>query len=59
MRQELIAYAMVVAVSAILSTILIFGGAYFTTLIASVLISSAVTYHGTHYMLNAIKKTDC
>ncbi|AVQ34386.1 hypothetical protein C7J88_09510 [Staphylococcus muscae] len=59
MRQELIAYVMVVAISAILSTVMIFGGAYFTTLIASVLISSAVTYHSTHYVLNELKKTEC
>lgn len=58
MRQELVAYAMVVAVSAILSTLMIFGGVYFTTLIAVILMASTATYYATHYVLNELKKTD-
>lgn len=59
MRQELVAYAMVVAVSAILSTLMIFGGVYFTTLIAVILMASTATYYATHYVLNELKKTEC
>ncbi|EOS9598921.1 hypothetical protein ACNKUC_002144 [Staphylococcus pseudintermedius] len=47
---------MTVAVAIVLTTILAFGGVYFTTILFVVILAEAVTYNGTKAVLRSIKK---
>ncbi|MCS4487222.1 hypothetical protein [Staphylococcus americanisciuri] len=54
--KELIACMMTFAVALILTTALAFNGVYFTTLMWWVLVAELVTYFGTHFVLNELKR---
>ncbi|EIT0466521.1 hypothetical protein L1G37_002369 [Staphylococcus pseudintermedius] len=47
-----------IAVAIVLTTILAFAGAYFTTLLFIVILAEAVTYNLTKYVYDTLKKTD-
>lgn len=57
--QYLIAWFNTVAVAIILTTVLAFSGMYFTTILFVVILAEAVTYNGTKYVYDALKKTEC
>ncbi|HCT0444510.1 hypothetical protein O0B34_00465 [Staphylococcus pseudintermedius] len=57
--QYLIAWFNTVAVAIVLTTILAFGGVYFTTILFVVILAEAVTYNGTKAIYEALKKTEC
>lgn len=56
--QNLIALVMTAAVAFILGTILAFSGVYFTTILFVVTVVEIITYYGTTYVIEALKKTD-
>ncbi|WP_281183092.1 hypothetical protein [Staphylococcus schleiferi] len=53
-----IALFMTVAIAFILGTVLTFAGVYFTTILFTVTVAEIVTYYGTTYVIEALKKTD-
>ncbi|EIT0973020.1 hypothetical protein L1G54_001768 [Staphylococcus pseudintermedius] len=57
--QYLIAWFNTVAVAIVLTTILAFGGVYFTTILFVVILAEAVTYNLTKYVYDILKKTEC
>ncbi|WP_182363507.1 hypothetical protein [Staphylococcus coagulans] len=48
-----------VAVAIVLTTILAFAGVYFTTILFVVTVAEIITYYGTTYVIEALKKTEC
>ncbi|MBA8776902.1 hypothetical protein HR081_08435 [Staphylococcus schleiferi subsp. coagulans] len=57
--QNLIALVMTAAVAFILTTVLVFVGVYFTTILFVVTVAEIITYYGTCYTIEALKKTEC
>lgn len=57
--QYLIAWFNTVAVAIVLTTVLVFSGVYFTTLLFIVILAEAVTYNLTKYVYDILKKTEC
>ncbi|MFP4913108.1 hypothetical protein [Staphylococcus coagulans] len=57
--QNLIALFMTAAVAFILTTVLAFAGVYFTTILFVVTVVEIITYYGTYYTIEALKKTEC
>ncbi|MBA8778659.1 hypothetical protein HR080_04715 [Staphylococcus schleiferi subsp. coagulans] len=53
-----IALFMTVAVAFILTTVLVFVGVYFTTILFVVTLAEIITYYGTTYVIEALKKTE-
>ncbi len=53
-----IALFMTAAVAFILTTVLAFAGVYFTTILFVLTVVEIVTYYGTYYTIEALKKTD-
>ncbi|HEC2203794.1 TPA: hypothetical protein R1934_000213 [Staphylococcus delphini] len=47
-----------VSVAIVLTTILAFSGVYFSTLLFIVILAEVLTYNGTKYVYDALKKTD-
>ncbi|ELJ9288497.1 hypothetical protein RT939_001263 [Staphylococcus pseudintermedius] len=56
--KHLIALFMTVAIAFILTTVLAFAGVYFTTILFVVTVAEIVTYYGTTYVIETLKKTD-
>ncbi|MBU3873826.1 hypothetical protein [Staphylococcus coagulans] len=56
--RKLISLFMTLSVAFILTTILAFSGVYFTTILFTVTVAEIVTYYGTTYVIEALKKTD-
>ncbi|MDR5603941.1 hypothetical protein RCO12_10900 [Staphylococcus coagulans] len=54
-----IALFMTAAVAFILTTVLVFAGVYFTTILFVITVVEIVTYYGTYYTIEALKKTEC
>lgn len=48
-----------VSVAIVLTTILAFSGVYFSTLLFIVILAEVLTYNGTKYVYDALKKTEC
>ncbi len=57
--QNLIALVMTATVAFILGTVLVFAGVYFTTILFVVTVAEIITYYGTTYVIEALKKTEC
>ncbi|MBA8773101.1 hypothetical protein GWI38_00405 [Staphylococcus schleiferi subsp. coagulans] len=53
-----LAIFMTAAVAFILGTVLVFAGVYFTTILFTITVAEIVTYYGTTYVIEALKKTD-
>ncbi len=53
------AWFMALSVAFILGTILAFSGVYFTTILFVVTVAEIITYYGTTYVIEALKKTEC
>ncbi|MDU9335196.1 hypothetical protein PQ765_11395 [Staphylococcus coagulans] len=56
--KNLLAWFMTAAVAFILTTVLAFAGVYFTTILFAVTVVEIVTYYGTTYVIEALKKTE-
>ncbi|AKS73657.1 hypothetical protein RN70_06960 [Staphylococcus schleiferi] len=56
--KNLLAWFMTAAVAFILTTVLAFAGVYFTTILFTVTAAEIVTYYGTTYVIEALKKTE-
>ncbi|UNB45594.1 hypothetical protein [Staphylococcus coagulans] len=54
-----IALFMTAAVAFVLGTVLAFAGVYFTTILFVVTVVEIITYYGTYYTIEALKKTEC
>ncbi len=54
-----IALFMTVAIAFILGSVLVFAGVYFTTILFVLTVVEIVTYYGTYYTIEALKKTEC
>ncbi|HEC2198555.1 TPA: hypothetical protein R1938_002447 [Staphylococcus delphini] len=48
-----------VAVAMVLTTVLAFAEVYLTTLLFIVILAEVLTYNGTKYVYDALKKTEC
>ncbi|MBT2818531.1 hypothetical protein [Staphylococcus coagulans] len=57
--KNLLAWFMTAAVAFILATVLAFAGVYFTTILFVVTVVEIITYYGTTYVIEALKKTEC
>ncbi|EGQ3938034.1 TPA: hypothetical protein ACJI4S_002254 [Staphylococcus pseudintermedius] len=56
--KNVIALFMTVAIAFILGTVLVFAGVYFTTILFVVTLAEIITYYGTTYVIEALKKTE-
>ncbi len=56
--KNVIALFMTVAVAFVLGTVLAFAGVYFTTILFVVTLAEIITYYGTTYVIEALKKTE-
>ncbi|MDU9304450.1 hypothetical protein PQ701_04335 [Staphylococcus coagulans] len=56
--KNVIALFMTAAVAFILTTVLVFVGVYFTTILFVVTLAEIITYYGTTYVIEALKKTE-
>ncbi len=56
--KNLLAWFMTAAVAFILTTVLAFSGVYFTTILFVVTVVEIITYYGTCYTIEALKKTE-
>ncbi|MFP4955875.1 hypothetical protein ACJVVW_09770 [Staphylococcus coagulans] len=56
--KNVIALFMTVAIAFILGTVLVFAGVYFTTILFTVTVAEIITYYGTTYVIEALKKTE-
>ncbi|HAR5796395.1 TPA: hypothetical protein I1514_002454 [Staphylococcus pseudintermedius] len=56
--KNVIALFMTVAVAFVLGTVLAFVGVYFTTILFVVTLAEIITYYGTTYLIEALKKTE-
>ncbi len=57
--KNVIAWFMTLSVAFILTTVLAFSGVYFTTILFVVTVAEIVTYYGTYYTIETLKKTEC
>ncbi|WP_203232850.1 hypothetical protein [Staphylococcus ursi] len=57
--KNIIAWFMTVAVAFVLGTALAFVGVYFTTILFVLTVVEIITYYGTYYTIEALKKTEC
>ncbi|MBA8777469.1 hypothetical protein HR081_11370 [Staphylococcus schleiferi subsp. coagulans] len=57
--KNLLAWFMTAAVAFVLGTVLAFAGVYFTTILFVVTLAEIITYYGTYYTIEALKKTEC
>ncbi|MBA8777499.1 hypothetical protein HR081_11520 [Staphylococcus schleiferi subsp. coagulans] len=56
--KNVIALFMTAAVAFILTTVLVFAGVYFTTILFVVILAEVLTYNGTKAIYEALKKTE-
>ncbi|EIQ3715373.1 hypothetical protein LUU08_001494 [Staphylococcus pseudintermedius] len=56
--KNVIALFMTVAIAFILGSVLVFAGVYFTTILFVVTLAEIITYYGTTYVIEALKKTE-
>ncbi|ELH8542731.1 hypothetical protein ACQLQ4_000757 [Staphylococcus pseudintermedius] len=56
--KNVIALFMTVAVAFVLGALLAFAGVYFTTILFVVTLAEIITYYGTTYLIEALKKTE-
>ena len=57
--KNIIAWFVTLSVAFILTTILAFSGVYFTTILFVVTVVEIITYYGTCYTIETLKKTEC